>query len=111
MDHALPVSEITAFQVVAVSAAAAILVVLFALFVIHVFRLIRERKEDESPPPLYSTGLECQFCNHDEPCCIETSPGGEWICIRPIGHKGMHVACSESTHVLASWPQEEDNWN
>lgn len=39
--------------------------------------------------------------------CEAVDIGNSWICTRPNGHKGNHVACSFDDHRLFEWPQSK----
>lgn len=56
---------------------------------------------------------DCEYCALTEPeaCCAEDSG---WVCTRPPGHSGEHVACHTDRHQLhtwqhaTAWPDEAD---
>jgi len=48
---------------------------------------------------------QCPYCKHEkERCCAHI---GEFICTRPLGHEGPHVACGEETHEIARGEDHE----
>lgn len=56
---------------------------------------------DESPG--------CKYCVDEEPYCDSKSPNDRWLCTRPSGHFGTHVACGapansgDENHEYARW--------
>ena len=51
------------------------------------------------------TPPQCPYCKHGKQhCCAHI---GEFICTRPLGHKGPHVACGEETHEIARGDDHE----
>lgn len=51
----------------------------------------------------------CQYCKGEERRCFAVTDDSEWLCTRPEGHGGPHVACgSEGTHCIATWKDGED---
>ena len=53
----------------------------------------------------------------DCPHCAKTGDGTMcgnnglgWICTKPAGHPGDHVACGKHAHDIISWPQSPPNW-
>ncbi|MCP4645806.1 MAG: hypothetical protein GY851_35500 [bacterium] len=49
-----------------------------------------------STPGVFATGPACEV--------VDRADGG-WLCSRPRGHTGEHVACSPIEHDLHRWPQ------
>lgn len=43
---------------------------------------------------------------HSAPWCAAYSKTG-YMCTRPRGHKGLHIACGTETHNFASWTSKE----
>ena len=63
---------------------------------------------DDNPAIYY--GSSCRYCEDTQwaktkPACQATSP--TYICTRPQGHDGQHMACGYLTHPIATWDQEE----
>lgn len=49
---------------------------------------------------------ECKSCVFPgEPMCHAECPsiGGSFVCTRPIGHSGNHIACGLERHKIHEW--------
>src|ERR1035437_4671714 len=53
----------------------------------------------------------CRLCApYSVEQCMDRSPAGSnWVCTRPVNHKGDHVACAPPTHKLAIWENEANS--
>lgn len=48
----------------------------------------------------------CVCRQPSDPPGICGEPSDAYMCTRPAGHKGKHVACGFSMHLLAEWGSE-----
>lgn len=46
-----------------------------------------------------------------EECCNHEMPGGPFVCTKPKGHVGSHVACGIWDHFIAGWEQTDERAN
>lgn len=70
---------------------------------------IKLDKGEPAPFPIGEHECRCQYCKEESTRCRQWSPKS-FICCRPLGHSGPHVACGidEEDHPIDVWENKTE---